>query len=73
MSISNDIWQSIQNGDLEPFCQSGFPQEQVFLFNFWDFYVLSGNAEWEDYRPALNVLVDQALLIVSANGWYNFA
>lgn len=74
MSISNDIWQSIQSGDLEPFCEDGlFPPEKTFIMIFWDSYVNSGNAKWEDYLPALKELVDQGHLTVSPNGWFNFA
>lgn len=71
MSISNDIWQSVQSGDLEPYCKLGFPMMQTFRAVFWEQYVAGGNAKWEDYLPALNELVDQGRLTVSDNGWYN--
>ncbi|ELZ1138865.1 hypothetical protein SP292_004814 [Escherichia coli] len=73
MSISNDIWQDIQSGALEPFCRDGlFPPEQTFIRVFWDQYVAGGNAGWEDYRPALDELVVSGHLKHSHNGWYVF-
>lgn len=73
MSISDDIWQDIQFGELEPFCRDGcFPQEQTFVIEFWTQYVNDGNAEWDDYRPALDELVDSRHLKHSPNGWYVF-
>lgn len=73
MSISNDIWQEIQSGELERFCRDGsFPPEQTFVSVFWWQYVEGGNAEWDAYRPALDELVDSGHLKQSQNGWYVF-
>lgn len=72
MSISSDIWQSIQAGVLEPFCEAGFPPEQTFIKVFWEGYVGDGHAEWGSYLAALDQLVKRGLLTHSSNGWYNF-
>ena len=73
MSVSDDIWQDIQFGSLEPFCRDGcFPSPQTFSRVFWTQYVDDGNAEWEDYRPALDELVVSGHLKHSHNGWYVF-
>lgn len=73
MSISDDIWQDIQFGELEPFCRDGcFPSTQTFSRVFWEPYVAGGNAEWDDYRQALDELVDSGHLKRSPNGWYVF-
>ena len=73
MSISDDIWQDIQSGQLERFCRDGFfPTEQTFVIEFWNQYVNDGNANWDDYRPALDELVGSGHLKHSPNGWYVF-
>ncbi|MNC00034.1 hypothetical protein D3C75_473480 [compost metagenome] len=73
MSISNDIWQEIQSGVLEPFCRDGsFPPLQTFSRVFWEQYVNGGNANWDDYRQALDELVGRGYLKYSPNGWYVF-
>lgn len=73
MSISNDILQDIQSGALEPFCRDGlFPPQQTFSRVFWTQYVDDGNAEWDDYRRALDELVVSGHLKHSSNGWYVF-
>ncbi|MBJ3983960.1 hypothetical protein JGD17_24445 [Salmonella enterica subsp. enterica serovar Rissen] len=73
MSLSDDIWQDIQFGSLEPFCRDGFfPSPQTFSRVFWEQYVAGGNAGWDDYRPALNELVYRGYLKQSQNGWYVF-
>lgn len=73
MSISNDIWQEIQSGELERFCRDGcFPTEHTFVIVFWNQYVNEGNANWDDYRPALDELVDRNHLKQSQNEWYMF-
>ncbi|MBQ5151605.1 hypothetical protein FDK32_27770, partial [Citrobacter freundii] len=44
MSVSDDIWQDIQFGSLEPFCRDGcFPSPQTFSRVFWEQYVAGGN------------------------------
>ena len=73
MSVSDDIWQDIRFGKLQPFCRYGdFPPESTFVSVFWWQYVAGGNAGWDDYRPALNELVNRCHLKQSQNGWYVF-
>lgn len=56
MSISDDIWQDIQFGSLEPFCRDGFfPSPQTFSRVFWEQYVAGGNAGWDDYSESPRV------------------
>ena len=50
MSVSDDIWQDIRFGKLQPFCRYGdFPPESTFVSVFWWQYVAGGNAGWDDY------------------------
>lgn len=75
MSVANHILASMQCGTLSRSCYTTFPHREDFLIIFWNVYwpgykSVSPYANYNDYIPALDILVEQGYLTAS-DGWYS--